>query len=364
LLLLSPLALRGVKLRNRVGLAPMCLYSAVDYLPTPWHLAHYLTRSQLTGLTIVEATAVSHQGLVTPQDLGIWEDSAVPPLAELARAITEVGGVAGIQLSHAGRKACRTPPWDGDVRITPDQGGWPIVGPSAIPFADGYATPAELAVEEIRAVVGSYADAARRARQAGYQLLELHAGHGRLLHSFYSPVANRRTDDYGGSWENRVRLLVEVVDAVRGQWPEHLPLAVRLSCVDWLPDGWQLDDSVALAVELRYHGVDLIDCTSGGITRPIRVPTGPGYQVPFAREIRRRAGIATAAVGLIDSPSAAAKVIETDGADVVLLGRRMLLDPYLLYTAGNAERPSIPVQYQRGVRSLARASGSHHIPEL
>jgi 2,4-dienoyl-CoA reductase-like NADH-dependent reductase (Old Yellow Enzyme family) len=342
----------------------MCLYSAREHLPTPWHLAHYLTRSQLTGLTIVEATAVSRQGLVTPQDLGIWDEAAVAPLAELAGAIAEVGGVPGIQLSHAGRKACRTSPWDGDVQVPLEQGGWRIVGPSAIPFADGYATPAELTVEEIRSIVTDFAQSARRARLAGFQLLELHAGHGRLLHSFYSPLANRRTDDYGGTWENRVRLLVEVVDAVREEWPEHLPLAVRLSCVDWVPDGWQLTDSVALASELRDHGVDLIDCTSGGVARPIRVPTGPGYQVPFAREIRRRSGIATAAVGLIDSPSAAAEVIETESADVVLLGRRMLLEPYLLYTAGDAERPSIPVQYQRGVRSLARAASRQHIPEL
>lgn len=362
-MLFSPLALRGVKLRNRVGLAPMSQYCAEDNAPTTWHLVHYATRAQMTGLTMVEATAISHDGLCTPQDLGIWHDSSVEPFRELSAAIAAAGSVPALQLSHAGRKACRTPPFDGDIQIPPEKGGWLIVGPSPVPFAEGYATPVELSRSDIARIVADYRAAALRAHRAGFQALELHGGHGRLMHSFYSPIANRRTDDYGGSWENRVRLLLEVVVAVRTVWPVDLPLIVRLSCVDWISGGWDLDDSVRLAAELRVAGVDMIDCTSGGVRRPITVPVAPGYQVAFAREIRRRAGIATAAVGMINSVAAAASVIESDSADLVLVGRRMLLDPYLPFTGDHSSTQLVPMQYERGIRSLA-AAGAEHIPEL
>lgn len=362
-MLFSPYALRGVKIRNRVGLAPMSLYSAESNLPTRWHLAHYITRSQMTGLTIVEATAVSPEGLVTTGDIGIWDDSAIPAMAELAAAIAEAGSLPALQLSHAGRKACRTAPWEGDAQIPLADGGWPIVGPTTEPFAQGYAEPQMLTIAGIKQVIEDFQHAARRALAAGFQLLELHAGHGRLLHSFYSPAANARTDEYGGSWEGRTRLLRDVVGAVREVWPDRLPLAVRLSTVDWVVGGWGLDDSIALAASLRKLGVDLIDCTSGGIRRPISVRTGPGYQVGFARAIREGAGIATAAVGLIDSVEQAANVVDSCAADIVLFGRRMLLDPYFLCAAGADWRGPIPVQYERGIRSLASTT-SQHIPEL
>jgi 2,4-dienoyl-CoA reductase-like NADH-dependent reductase (Old Yellow Enzyme family) len=361
--LFSPLALRGVKMRNRVGLAPMSLYSAENHRPTSWHLAHYMTRSQVTGLTIVEATAVSREGPVTAEDLGIWDDADIPAMAQLAAAIAGAGSVPALQLSHAGRKACRTSPWEGDVKIAAEEGGWPIVGPTEEPFADGYAAPRMLTAADIRQVVDDFRQAARRALAAGFQLIELHAGHGRLLHSFYSPIANTRTDRYGGSWQNRTRLLREVVSAVRAVWPDRLPLAVRLSAVDWISGGWQLDDSVALAADLRELGVDLIDCTSGGIRRPISVRTAPGYQVAFARAVREGAGIAAAAVGLISSVQQASQIVDSGSADVVLFGRKMLLDPYFLCAAGETHQPPVPVQYERGMRSLVTAA-SHHVPEL
>lgn len=362
-MLFEPFALRGVKMRNRVGLAPMCLYSAEDNLPTEWQIAHYLTRAQAMGLTCVEATAISPEGLVTKADLGIWSDAAVPAMARLAGAISDVGSVPALQLSHAGRKACRTPPWEGDVQIPEADGGWPIVGPTTEPFADGYAAPRMLTKADIKEVVDDFRHAARRALAAGFQMLELHAGHGRLLHSFYSPVANTRTDEYGGSWFNRTRLIREVVEAVRMDWEDSLPLAVRLSATDWVPDGWSLEDSVALAADLRNLGVDLIDCTSGGIRRPVSVRTHPGYQVSFARDIREGANIATAAVGLISSVAQAEEIVSSGSADLVLFGRKMLLEPYFLCAAAPDQRALIPAQYERGLRSL-RSSTTQHIPEL
>lgn len=358
----SPWSLRNVLVRNRTGLAPMSTYSAVDTRPTEWHRAHYAARSRTPGIAIVEATAVSQAAAITPQDLAIDNDAAVPAFARLVEAILNEGAVPGIQLSHGGPKSCRTRPWEGDRPIPHAAGGWPIIGPTDLPFADGFAHPQALDERQIREVISEFGSSANRSARAGFKFLELHAGHGRLLHSFLSPVSNHRTDDYGGTWENRIRLLMEVVIAVRQNWPADYPLAVRLSCTDWTDTGWTIDDSVRLSAELAGVGVDLIDCTSGGITRGIKVNTFPGYQVEFAREIRRKAGIATAAVGLINDVKLAREIIDTESADMVLFGRKMLLEPYFLATDQDL-RKVLPLPYERGARSL-RALSSIHVPEL
>ncbi|MEU8197945.1 NADH:flavin oxidoreductase/NADH oxidase [Microbispora amethystogenes] len=367
LFLFEPFKLRSVVFRNRLGLAPMSQYSAEDHRPVDWHFAHYLTRSMGLGLTLVEATAVSREGAVTPQDLGVWDDTFVAPLRRLVEVIESQGAVPGLQLSHAGRKASRTRPWDGDVSLPVQSGGWPIVGPSPTRFAEGYLTPEPLDEPAIDAVVDDFSQAARRAREAGFRFLELHAGHGRLLHSFLSPLANERTDRWGGSFENRCRLLLDVVRGVRGHWPDELPLSVRLSCVDWAEGGWSLEDSVRASELLRSAGVDLIDCTSGGIMRPLRVEAKPGYQVEFAKEIRKGAGIATAAVGLIQDVRQARQVVEAGDADMVLMGRSLLADPLqVIRLADRGETGVIPRQYRRAFTSTARAPrpSSDFIPEL
>jgi 2,4-dienoyl-CoA reductase-like NADH-dependent reductase (Old Yellow Enzyme family) len=341
----------------------MSQYSARDHQPTSWHLAHYVTRAQTMGLTMVEATAISPQGRGTPQDLGIWDDAHIEPMTTLARAIADVGSVPGLQLSHAGRKGSRTAPHDGNRPLASGAGGWEIVGPSALPYAEGYQTPAEMTTKDIAAVVKQYRDAALRAYHAGFQVLEVHGGHGRLLHTFYSPISNRRRDEYGGSWDNRTRLVRDVIVAIRKVWPDDLPLALRLSCLDWSAGGWTIDESVALAERVRGLGVDLIDCSSGGVCRETNVNSYPGYQVPFARRIRQGSGIATAAVGLIGSAKMAERILSSGAADLVLIGRRTLLDPYFLLNDGEQVGATVPYQYERGVRSLAEVY-VEHIPEL
>jgi 2,4-dienoyl-CoA reductase-like NADH-dependent reductase (Old Yellow Enzyme family) len=362
-------ALRGIVLRNRLGLAPMSQYCASNFRATDWHLTHYATRAIALGLVIVEATAVSPEGAVTPYDLGLWSDEQIPSLARVAEAIRQQGAVPGLQLSHAGRKASRSRPSDGDAWISLDGGGWQAIGPSPIAFADGYPIPRPLDEAGIAAVIEDFRQAARRAREAGFAFLELHAGHGRLLHSFLSPVANKREDAWGGAFANRSRLLTEVVRAVRVEWPENLPLAVRLSCIDWLENGWLLEDSILLADRLLPLGVDLIDCTSGGIKRPLSVKPTPGYQVEFARAIRHKTGIATAAVGLIADLGHAQKVIDAHDADLVLMGRTLLADPLLVMRSarcGLAPQSVVPDQYRRGLDSLARISelSDDFVPEL
>jgi 2,4-dienoyl-CoA reductase-like NADH-dependent reductase (Old Yellow Enzyme family) len=332
----------------------MSQYCADGHLPTDWHLAHYITRAIGLGLVIVEATAVSASGAVTPYDLSLWDDRAIEPLARLARGIAARGAVAGIQLSHGGRKASRSRPWDGDEWIRPEQGGWEVYAASSQPFADGYPTPLALDTAGIATVVDDFGSAARRALRAGFTFLELHAGHGRLLHGFLSPLANHRGDAYGGSLENRCRLLLEVATRVRREWPAQLPLAVRLSCVDWVEGGWTLADSVLLAGMLGEVGVDLIDCSSSGIQRPLRVNPTPGYQVPFARAIRRRTGLATAAVGLIQNLWQADQIVADGAADLVLMGRGLLADPLMAMRSvafGVAPPELLPPQYARATSS-------------
>ncbi len=351
--LFDPFPLRGVTLRNRIGIPPMCQYSAVDGFANDWHRVHYGSRAVGgAGLIIVEATAVEPRGRITPDDLGLWNDAQVEPLAHITRFLKEHGAVPGIQIAHAGRKAGTHRPWGAPASgplAADDARGWQAVGPSPLPFADGYHAPHELSIEEIHSIQGTFVAAAVRALAAGFEWLEIHGAHGYLMHSFYSPLSNRRTDEYGGSFENRTRILLETTRAVRQVWPERLPLAVRLSCTDWIENGWTNADSVILAQRLKDEGVDLIDCSSGGNVPKAPVMFGPGYQVPLAETIRREAGIATAAVGLITAPEQADEIILNGRADVVLLGRAALRDPYWPLHAAQALKQGnlVPGQYLR-----------------
>ena len=328
--LFDSLPLRGVTLRNRIAVSPMCQYSASDGCANDWHLVHLGSRAVGgAGLVIAEATAVTPSGRISPQDLGLWSDAQVEPLARIVRFLEGEGAVAGIQLAHAGRKASTLRPWDGTGTAATSAGGWTdVVGPSAIPFDDVSITPLALSEPDIASVVGAFAVAARRALAAGFRVVELHAAHGYLLHEFLSPLSNRRTDSYGGSFENRTRIVREVVDAVRRVWPDALPLFVRVSATDWIDGGWDLEQTVELARLLKDHGVDLIDCSSGGNATGVRIPMTPGYQVPLAERVRRDAGIATGAVGLITGAAQADEIIRQGQADLVLLARELLRDPY------------------------------------
>ncbi len=350
--LFSPLSLRGVTLRNRIALSPMCQYSAQDGLATDWHLVHLGARALGgAGLILAEATAIVPEGRISPQDLGLWKDEQVGPLARVVRFIREHGAVAGIQLAHAGRKASTARPWEGGAPLGPEAGGWaPVRGASPIPFAEGHPTPEPLDTEELGGIVDAFGKGAERALEAGFQLLEIHGAHGYLLHSFLSPLSNRRTDDYGGSFENRTRLLREVVVGVRKVWPPELPLFLRISCTDWVEGGWGPDDSVALARMVGPLGVDLVDCSSGGGHPAAAPPVGPGYQTPFAERIRREAGIPTGAVGLITDPVQADGIIRTGQADLVLLGRQLLREPAWPLRAARelGQKVEWPVQYLRG----------------
>jgi 2,4-dienoyl-CoA reductase-like NADH-dependent reductase (Old Yellow Enzyme family) len=327
--LFDPLTLRGVTLRNRIGVSPMCQYSCENGLANDWHLVHLGSRAVGgAGLVIVEATAVEDIGRISPQDMGIWTDAHIEPLAKIARFIAGQGAVPGIQLAHAGRKASRARPWDGGHSVEDRDGGWPVVGASPLPFDDGWRVPLALDAAGLEQIRAAFRAAIIRAREAGFQLLELHAAHGYLFHSFYSPLSNHRTDEYGGSLENRIRLLLEVARIARAEWPADKPIFVRLSCTDWADGGWSLEDSVALASLLKGEGVDLIDCSSAGNTPLQKIPVGASYQVPFATEIRGRAGIPTAAVGMITEAMQADDIVRTGRADMVLLARELLRDPY------------------------------------
>jgi 2,4-dienoyl-CoA reductase-like NADH-dependent reductase (Old Yellow Enzyme family) len=328
----------------------MCQYSSVDGFATDWPLVHLGSRAVGgAGLVMVEASAVTAGGRITPADLGIWKDEHVAKLESIAAFLHAQGARAGIQLAHAGRKASMAPPSQGERLLSAAEGGWTPVAPSAIPFSEKYATPAELDQAGIDAVVEAFAGAARRAERAGFDLVEIHAAHGYLLHEFLSPLSNKRTDKYGGTLENRARLLLEVTEAVRDAWPQELPLFVRISATDWAEGGWTIDESVEVARMLKERGVDLVDCSSGGNVPNAKIPVAPGYQVQFAERIRREAGFATAAVGLITEPAQANEIIAEGNADLVLLAREMLRDPYFAVHATEAlsETASWPQQYLR-----------------
>jgi 2,4-dienoyl-CoA reductase-like NADH-dependent reductase (Old Yellow Enzyme family) len=359
--LFDPLPLRGVTLHNRITVSPMCQYSASDGRANDWHLVHYGGRAVGgAGLVITEATAVTPEGRISPQDLGLWCDDQVEPLARVTRFIHEHGAVAGIQLAHAGRKASTLRPWDGNGIAAPSAGGWDdVVAPSAVPFAEGSVTPRALSEGEIASVVGAFAASAVRALAAGYRVIEVHAAHGYLLHEFLSPLSNRRTDRYGGSFENRTRIVGEVVDAIRRVWPDTLPLFVRVSATDWIDGAWDVVQTVELARVLKDRGVDLIDCSSGGNATGVRIPLVPGYQVPFAEQVRRDAGIATGAVGLITDAAQADEIIRRGQADLVLLGRELLRDPYWPLRAARELQQQVawPAQYLRAVPRTTKSRG-------
>ncbi|HVO58664.1 MAG TPA: NADH:flavin oxidoreductase/NADH oxidase [Dongiaceae bacterium] len=348
--LFSAFKIRGVELRNRIGISPMCEYSAVDGHPQPWHLVHLGSRAVGgAGLVLTEATAVEARGRISPDDTGIYLDAHVESWRPIVKFVKEHGAAVGMQLAHAGRKASTSAPWKGGKPLAPGEGGWEIVGPSALAFDEGYAMPHALTVGEIDAVVAAFAKGAERALAAGFELVELHAAHGYLLHEFLSPFSNQRTDEYGGSLANRARIVVRVAEAVRRVWPERLPLFCRISATDWKEGGWDLPQSVELAKLLKNAGVDLLDVSSGGAISGVRIPVAPGYQVPFAEAIRKEAAIATAAVGMITEPEQAQEIIEKGQADVVLLAREMLRDPYWPRRAAKQLGATLkpPVQYER-----------------
>ena len=349
--LFQPLAVRSVTLRNRIGVSPMCQYSAADGVANDWHHVHLGSRAVGgAGLVIVEATAVAPEGRITPGCLGLWDDKHIAPLAHIAAFVKEHGAVAGIQIAHAGRKASADLPWQGGAHLSETQGGWPTIAPSAIPFGgDLPKVPHAMTLADIARVQNNFVTAAQRALAAGFEWLELHAAHGYLFNEFLSPLANHRTDQYGGSLENRMRLVLDTTRAVRQVWPDKLPLAVRISAIDWRDDGWQIEDSVILAKLLKAEGVDLIDTSSGGLVPDAKITVRPGYQVPFAEQIRQEAGILTAAVGFITEPQQADDIVRRGQADVVLLARQMLVDPYWPAHAAKAlgYKPPPPKQYAR-----------------
>jgi 2,4-dienoyl-CoA reductase-like NADH-dependent reductase (Old Yellow Enzyme family) len=357
--LFDSFTVRDVTFQNRIAVSPMCQYSCEDGVANEWHFVHLGSRAVGgAGLVMAEATAVTPEGRISPQDLGLWSDDHIEPLRRITRFVHAQSSIAGIQLGHAGRKASTYRPWDGHGAVPEALGGWRnVIAPSALAFAEGYAIPGALTEMEIQAVVNAFAEAGRRACDAGFCVVEIHAAHGYLLHQFLSPFSNRRQDRYGGSFENRTRLVREVVSAVRGGWQERLPLFVRISATDWEAGGWDLEQSVELARHLKPLGVDLIDCSSGGNVPQAKIPVSPGYQTPFAERIRRDAGIATGAVGLISMPEQADEIIRKGQADLVLLAREFLRDPYWPLHAARELGHEVPwpVQYLRAAPDGSQA---------
>ncbi len=349
--LFQPYSLKSITLRNRIVLSPMCQYSSEDGFANDWHLVELGSRaSGGAGLIFTEAAAVSPEGRISPNDLGIWKDEHIAPLKRINEFIESQGSLAGIQLAHAGRKGSTAVHWKGKGGLTPEQGGWTVVGPTTEPFKQGDPVPEALDAAGIEKVKADFAQAARRSKEAGFKVVEIHAAHGYLLHQFYSPLSNTRTDEWGGDFDGRIRLLLEVVAAVQTEWPAELPLFVRISATDWMPDGWSPEDSVRLAGLLKAAGVDLIDCSSGGNTPKADIPVGPSYQVPLSAQIRRGAEIATGAVGLITEAAQAEAILTAGKADLIFMGRILLREPYWPLHAAHALKEEIhwPVQYERG----------------
>ncbi|GAB4055935.1 NADPH dehydrogenase NamA [Spirosoma litoris] len=350
-ILFSPLSIRSIQLKNRIVVSPMCQYSSEDGFANDWHLVHLGSRAVGgAGLIFTEATAISPEGRISPDDLGIWKDDQIPGLKRITQFLRQNGTVAGIQLAHAGRKASHRRPWEGGTLILPTaERGWQTLAPSAIPFQESEPAPLALTVDGINQVLADFQAAAQRALAAGFQVVEIHAAHGYLLHQFLSPLSNQRTDDYGGVFENRIRLLLEVIERVQTVWPAELPIFVRISATDWTDGGWTIEDSVALSAILKTKGVDVVDCSTGGNVASAKIPLKPGYQVPFAERIKRETGIMTAAVGLITSAKQADAILAAGQADLVLLAREFLRDPYFPLHAAHAMENAIswPIQYER-----------------
>ena len=356
--LFQPFTLRGVTIPNRVWMAPMCQYSAEPEgpgtgTPNDWHFTHLAARAAGgTGLILTEATAVSPEGRISPYDLGIWNDTQVEAFRRITRFLVSQGTVPGIQLAHAGRKASTDRTWTGGGPLGPDDRGWQPLGPSALAFDERHVVPTELTVDQIQEIIGQFADAARRALAAGFEVAEIHGAHGYLLNEFLSPHSNHRTDAYGGSYENRTRFALEVVDAVREVWPDDMPLFFRISATDWLEgDGWTAEDTVRFAADLQAHGIDLLDVSTGGNASGVRIPTGPGYQVPFAARVKAGTSLPVAAVGMITEAEQAEKILANGDADAVLLGRELLRDPSWARHAARelGADVHVPDQYHRSV---------------
>jgi 2,4-dienoyl-CoA reductase-like NADH-dependent reductase (Old Yellow Enzyme family) len=348
--LFDPFSLRGITLPNRIVVSPMCEYSSQDGFANDWHLVHLGSRAAGgAGLVFTEATAVTPEGRISPEDLGIWKDEHIEFLSRIVRFIKSQGAVPGMQIAHAGRKGSTQRPWEGSSKISPGDGGWVPIAPSAVAFSDTYPLPRAVSKDEIHGVVDAFAQAARRARDAGFLVLELHAAHGYLMHEFFSPLSNFRQDEYGGSFENRTRIAREVVSAVRKVWPENLPLFIRISATDGKEGGWDVDQAVELAKQLKPLGVDLVDCSSAGLVVDQKIIAGPCFQVPFAERIRRDAGIPTSAVGLIETKEQVADILAKNQADLVSMAREFLRDPYWPLRAARElkQKVSWPPQYLR-----------------
>lgn len=348
--LFAPIQIRSVRLPNRIVVSPMCQYSCEDGFANDWHLVHLGSRAVGgAGLIFTEAAAVEARGRISPWDLGIWKDEHVDPLARITRFLKQHGSVAGIQLAHAGRKASTEAPWRGRRAVNPGNGGWEPVAPSALAFDNASLLPAELTVSEIQTIRNAFVEAAKRALNAGFDVIEMHGAHGYLMHEFLSPLSNKRSDEYGGSFRNRIRFVLEVVEAVRMTLPDGVPLFLRISATDWVDGGWSIDESVELARTVKKLGVDLIDCSSGGSSPDATIPLRPGYQVPFAERIRKESGILTGAVGLITEPEQADDILCSGSADLIFLAREFLREPYWPIKAAHAlgTATPLPVQYAR-----------------
>jgi 2,4-dienoyl-CoA reductase-like NADH-dependent reductase (Old Yellow Enzyme family) len=349
-LLFQPMKLRSVEFRNRIAVSPMCQYSATDGIPNDWHLVHLGSRAVGgAGVIIAEATGVTPEGRISPGDLGIWNDTQVEAFRRITSFIAAQGAVPGIQLAHAGRKASTPLQWLGARSLRADEGAWQTVAPSPIPFSDGYATPHELTKPELAELVSSFVGATHRTVAAGFKLIEIHAAHGYLLHEFLSPLSNHRKDEFGSTLEGRMKFPLQVVQAIRAAWPSELPLFVRISASDWTEGGWDLPQSIVFSKHLRDIGVDLVDCSSGGNVAAARIPLGPGYQVPFAAAIRKEAGIAAGAVGMITEAQQAEDILQRGDADLIVMARQFLRDPYWPLHAARTLSFDVqwPIQYQR-----------------
>jgi 2,4-dienoyl-CoA reductase-like NADH-dependent reductase (Old Yellow Enzyme family) len=348
--LFSPLTIKSITLKNRITVSPMCEYSAADGFANEWHLVHLGSRAiGGAALILTEATAVSPEGRISPEDLGIWKNAHIIKLKEVVAFIHAHGAVAGIQLAHAGRKASCLSPWKGGTQIAREAGGWQTVAPSAIPFRPGDMVPEALTIEGIQKVIEDFKGAAQRALKADFKVIEIHAAHGYLINEFLSPLANQRTDEYGGSFENRTRLLLEIIEAIQTVWPAELPLFVRISATDWAEGGWNEDDSIKLCGILKSKGIDLVDCSTGGIIPGVKIPVGPGYQVPLAASVKKHAGIMTGAVGMITEAAQAEAIVASGQADLVIMARELLRDPYFPLRAAHQLGADVkwPDQYLR-----------------
>lgn len=348
--LFTPLTVKEIVLKNRIAVSPMCQYSSIDGFANDWHMVHLGSRAiGGAGIVMTEATAVSPEGRISPSDLGIWKDEHVLFLRQITDFISFHGSIPGIQLAHAGRKASHSVSWKGNRLVPLNEGGWKTVAPSSIPFSNETDLPESLTSDGIEKVIHDFTKAASRALAAGFKIIEIHAAHGYLINEFLSPLANKRSDEYGGSFENRIRLLNEIIAAVKSVWPDEFPLFVRISATDWAQGGWSIEDSVALAKVLKIKGVDLIDCSSGGLLPIAKIPVAPGYQVPFAEQLKKESGILTGAVGLITTAKQAESIVAEGKADIVLLARQFLRDPYFPIHAAQELEAEInwPVQYGR-----------------